>query len=194
MTDQHMSAVQALHAFAHRHVDDAAAQALVDEATRELTGRTVIRPEDDAVPRRFYLRRHQDVSGISGEGRIVDGVRWPDGTVSLRWRGEHPKIDFCDRGVDTVEFVHGHGGATEIVWLDDAEGEPLAAVADASGDERLRRAIEIALSRPVPCPRCSRLTACRCAASRDGGRVDSVLVAVTSWLRREVPAAVEAVS
>lgn len=68
-------------------------------------------------PRRFYLQRDQDISGVSGTGRVCNGVQWPDGSVSLRWLGAHPKIDFAEN-MGVVEFVHLHGGATRIVWLD----------------------------------------------------------------------------
>ncbi|WP_282698038.1 hypothetical protein [Streptomyces sp. CC208A] len=71
-----------------------------------------------AVPRRFYLQRNTDVTGVSGTGRVADGILWPDGTASVRWLGEHPSIVFWDRGQTSVDHVHGHGGATVIVWLD----------------------------------------------------------------------------
>lgn len=35
-------------------------------------------------PRTFRLVRDEDVSGVSGTGAVADGVRWPDGTVTLR--------------------------------------------------------------------------------------------------------------
>lgn len=57
--------------------------------------------------RRFYLQRDTDVTGASGIGRVADGVLWPDGTVSVHW----------DR-LEDAEAVHGHGGATRIVWID----------------------------------------------------------------------------
>lgn len=69
------------------------------------------------TPRRFQLLRHQDVSGVSGTGTVADGVLWPDGTASLRWKGERPSTVHWDRIAD-AEAVHGHGGATEIVWMD----------------------------------------------------------------------------
>lgn len=70
-------------------------------------------------PRRFYLQRDVDVTGASGTGRVADGVLWPDGTVSVRWRGEHQSTVSWDN-FDSAERVHGHGGATRIVWLDEA--------------------------------------------------------------------------
>ncbi|MFF4369664.1 hypothetical protein [Streptomyces sp. NPDC001594] len=66
-------------------------------------------------PRRFHLLRHTDISGVSGTGIVADGILWPDGTASLRWRGERPSTVHWDRIADT-QAVHGHKGATEIVW------------------------------------------------------------------------------
>ncbi len=68
--------------------------------------------------RRFHLLRHHDVIGVSGEGVVADGILWPDGTASVRWRGDHPSVVFWDRGQVSVDHVHGHGGYTEIVWVD----------------------------------------------------------------------------
>lgn len=79
--------------------------------------------------RRFELHRDQDVTGVSGEGVVADGVEFPDGTVALRWRGGWPtSVVFHDRGIEAVEAVHGHGGATRIVWLDAAPPTSPAAV------------------------------------------------------------------
>jgi len=83
-------------------------------------------------PRRFYLDRHTDVTGVSGTGRVADGVLWPDGTASLRWRGDRPSIVFWDRMAD-AEHVHGHVGATRIVWLDPETTDPRAVGGDIAG-------------------------------------------------------------
>lgn len=72
------------------------------------------------LPARFHLQRHIDVSGISGTGTVALGVRWPDGTASVRWLGPRPSIVFWD-SMDDAEAVHGHAGATEIVWADEAQ-------------------------------------------------------------------------
>ncbi|CAL9593619.1 hypothetical protein SUDANB1_05275 [Streptomyces sp. enrichment culture] len=189
MTDPNMTAVEALLAFARRHTDAAAAQALVDQAALELAGRTVVRPEQQLAPLRFVLRRRRDVSGVSGLGDVADGVLWPDGTASVRWRGEHPSTVFWDRGRVSIELIHGHQGATEVVFLDQ-DGEPLAVptptgagVSADSASIRLRRVIEHALRKPVACPKCERIPACRChAADRTERRVDAVLGALAPWL------------
>lgn len=85
-------------------------------------------------PMLFKLVRDQDVSGVSGTGVVADGVIWPDGTVSVRWRGDHPSIVFW-RTLDAVKVIHGHNGATRIV-LPSSERERLGRIADAhSKDE-----------------------------------------------------------
>jgi hypothetical protein len=71
-----------------------------------------------SVTRRFVLRRAEDVNGLTGTGDVADGVLWPDGTASVRWRGERASIVFWAGGVEDVEHVHGHGGLTRIVFLD----------------------------------------------------------------------------
>lgn len=86
-------------------------------------------------PRLFHLQRDHDVSGVSGTGRVANGVLWPDGTVSLRWIGERPSTVHWDRLAD-AEHVHGHGGATRIVWADEQPPVDRAAV--------LREAIDVA--------------------------------------------------
>jgi hypothetical protein len=67
--------------------------------------------------RRFHLERDHDVTGASGTGRVADGVLWPDGTVAVRWRGERASSVHWDRVEDAIA-IHGHGGATRIVWDD----------------------------------------------------------------------------
>lgn len=77
--------------------------------------------------RRFQLRRTEDVSGVSGTGVVAEGVEFTGGAVSLRWLGGWPtSVVFHDRGVESVEHIHGHGGRTELVWLDVEGRDPNA--------------------------------------------------------------------
>lgn len=69
--------------------------------------------------RAFALVRDVDVTGISGTGHVADGVLWPDGSSSIRWRGDNPSVVFWDK-FESVEKIHGHGGSTRIVWVDDS--------------------------------------------------------------------------
>ncbi|MEV8394801.1 MULTISPECIES: hypothetical protein [unclassified Streptomyces] len=182
------TAVDELRALALRSgVDGATVQQLLDDVTTELTGRTVVHRHQNLRPLRFVLRRHTDMSGISGEGSVADGVLWPDSTASVRWRGEHPSIVFWDRGRVSVEFIHGHVGATEVEFLDDADDEPASPMPTGPTPLALRRAIDRALTAPVACPGCGRTTPCRCVASRHEGRVEAILAAVNPWVWHEVP-------
>jgi hypothetical protein len=69
----------------------------------------------NARPRTFRLIRDIDANGVSGTGEIADGCAWPDGTVSVRWRGVHPSIVYW-QDLAAVEAVHGHGGDTRLAW------------------------------------------------------------------------------
>ena len=87
------------------------------------------------VFRRFELHRDTDVSGVSGTGVVADGVEFPDqltvrfddgqhltlpaGWVRLTWRGESSSTALWP-SVGDVEKVHGHNGATRVVWVDPA--------------------------------------------------------------------------
>lgn len=75
--------------------------------------------------RRFVLQRHEDRTGVSGTGVVAEGVEFSNGVVALHWTSEFPtSVVFHHRGMESVEMVHGHSGATEIVWLDRAPSEP----------------------------------------------------------------------
>jgi hypothetical protein len=68
-------------------------------------------------PRAFILQRDEDETGISGTGVVAEGVEFSDGTVALRWISEWPtSVVFHDRGIHSVQAIHGHGDKTRIVW------------------------------------------------------------------------------
>jgi hypothetical protein len=67
--------------------------------------------------RAFVLVRDVDVTGISGTGIVAEGIEFTGGVVALRWLSEFPtSVVFHDRGMESVEAVHGHGGQTRVVW------------------------------------------------------------------------------
>jgi hypothetical protein len=66
--------------------------------------------------RTFYLERAIDLSGISGTGKVAQGVEFDDGTVALRWLSEHPSTAVYEKGIETVRAIHGHNGATRVVF------------------------------------------------------------------------------
>ncbi|MGP4085454.1 hypothetical protein [Streptomyces sp. KR55] len=87
----------------------------------------------------FRLYRDHDVSGISGEGVVAEGVQFSDGWVVTHWLDRppmnEPKTDvWHHKGTGPVTKIHGHGGSTRIVWTDDvaaARREGLAHIAEA---------------------------------------------------------------
>ncbi len=81
--------------------------------------------DDLRSPRRFLLFRKEDVSGVSGTGVVAEGVEFSTGMVALMWLGEWPtSVVFHDRGIESVRVVHGHSGATKIIWLDTTDLVP----------------------------------------------------------------------
>lgn len=70
------------------------------------------------MSRRFHLERDVDVSGVSGTGVVAEGVEFSDDAVVVRWvTGEH-RSTVVWSSITDVEVIHGHGGATRIVWDD----------------------------------------------------------------------------
>jgi hypothetical protein len=78
------------------------------------------------APRPFALYRRSDSTGISGTGVVAEGCAFNDGSAVLRWLSDWPtSVVFHDRGMEAIEKVHGHSGATQVVWMSD-ELQPLA--------------------------------------------------------------------
>ena len=74
--------------------------------------------EEETLPSRFFLQRAEDLSGVSGLGRVAYGVRFPDGIVTLRWTGE-PRCTAVYSSMDDLITIHGHEGRTVVVWIDE---------------------------------------------------------------------------
>jgi hypothetical protein len=70
--------------------------------------------------RMFHLVRGTDISGVSGVGLVAEGVEFTDGRVALRWCAPNgkPSTVVWDSIADAMS-VHGHDGATVVVWLAD---------------------------------------------------------------------------
>ncbi len=67
--------------------------------------------------RLFILVRDVDPSGVSGLGDVAEGVEFSDKTVVLRWRGSTGSTA-VHSSIECVKNVHGHNGATRVVYLD----------------------------------------------------------------------------
>lgn len=70
--------------------------------------------------RRFCFNRVEDISGMSGTGIVVEGVEFSDGRVALRWvTGAAPSSTCIYDSINDAIAIHGHDGATQLVWIDD---------------------------------------------------------------------------
>lgn len=67
--------------------------------------------------RRFVLNRNDDESGNSGTGVVAVGTQYPNGKVSLTWLSHMGTMAWYDT-IEIVKGLHGHGGKTEVIWLD----------------------------------------------------------------------------
>ncbi|MFD9630111.1 hypothetical protein [Streptomyces violascens] len=81
-------------------------------------------------PTLFNLLRDTDVSGVSGTGKVAEGVIFSDGEAAIHWLGEWPTTTTHPKGIVSIKEVHGHHGATRIVLADDPAAR-LARIAEA---------------------------------------------------------------
>ena len=79
-------------------------------------------------PELFSMVREADESGVSGTGRVLDGVRFHNGMVAVCWRTDvgGSKHGFTSMGYypsyEAFEFIHikSHpGNKTKVVWHGD---------------------------------------------------------------------------
>jgi hypothetical protein len=66
--------------------------------------------------RLFHLVRDVDVSGVSGEGIVAEGVELSDGTAVMRWFGELT-CTAVYKNIDSLLQIHGHEGSTNVEWI-----------------------------------------------------------------------------
>lgn len=64
-------------------------------------------------PETFDLVRLHDETGISGTGKVAEGVVFMDGTTALRWLTKHRSTVVYESAREVLA-IHGHGGKTEI--------------------------------------------------------------------------------
>lgn len=65
--------------------------------------------------RTFALIRDTDETGISGTGKVAEGVEFSTGWVALTWLTEVNSMVFYP-SMDNVIHIHGHGGKTRMVF------------------------------------------------------------------------------
>lgn len=67
--------------------------------------------------RRFYLQRDEDESGVSGTGKVAEGLEFEDGTVVLKWLSLKSSLSIFEN-VKHLRDIHGHCGKTKVMWID----------------------------------------------------------------------------
>lgn len=67
--------------------------------------------------RKFHFLREQDISNVSGIGKVAEGCVFDTGEAVVHWLGAHGSINVY-KSLSDVEFVHGHNGATKIIFED----------------------------------------------------------------------------
>lgn len=69
--------------------------------------------------RKFFLLREVDDSGVSGTGRVAEGVQFSNGKCAMAWLTgpKNAGTSVCVyEDVASVERIHGHHGHTKIVF------------------------------------------------------------------------------
>jgi hypothetical protein len=74
--------------------------------------------KDQTCMRRFHFLRITDASGVSGTGVVAEGIEFTNGTVVVSWLTKHRSLAIYDN-IKEAELVHGHNGATKLVFHDD---------------------------------------------------------------------------
>jgi hypothetical protein len=65
--------------------------------------------------RLFYLMRDEDESGVSGLGRVAEGVEFSDGQCVVKWNTNVRSLGVYE-SIGHIRRVHGHGGKTKVVF------------------------------------------------------------------------------
>lgn len=92
--------------------------------------------------RRFYLERKEDPTGISGTGRVAEGVEFEDGTVVWSWLSPIPGVTVAP-SITVIEKLHSHNGRdpTKVVWIDEL-GEDIEGKASEIKTKKLKELTE----------------------------------------------------
>ena len=70
--------------------------------------------------RTFILRRDNDLSGISGTGDVAQGIEFDNGVCAMQWLTKYSSTVVYPN-MHHVVAIHGHNGATRVIWSDHDE-------------------------------------------------------------------------
>lgn len=93
------------------------ADALIDALDRY--GYVVTERPPHDLPAVGFLVRSDDVTGLSGTGRVAWIVEFPDGPCVVRWCVSDVRQTAVFDCCEDVLAIHGHDGRTKAEWHDD---------------------------------------------------------------------------
>lgn len=70
-----------------------------------------------------YILRHEDIHGVSGEGKVADIFEGSNGKCVVIWLSANTSVNVYDN-IKGVENIHGHNGKTEVIWSWEQEPDP----------------------------------------------------------------------
>jgi len=113
---------------------------------------TMTNSEEEPM-RRFHFNRVEDASGISGTGRVAEGVLFDNGLVALTWNSVHKCVNVYTSLAEMMA-VHGHEGKTVMVWIDhdpnDADGPEPELEASPPKSPPPKKPKKLAVKKPKP--------------------------------------------
>ena len=70
-----------------------------------------------AIFKKFYLNRLIDESGMSGLGKVAEGIITPNGMAVMWWLVKPHSVQMY-QSIEDLEWIHGHGQkkTTEIIY------------------------------------------------------------------------------
>lgn len=76
-------------------------------------------------PRRFSMVRQADQSGVSGTGKVLDGVEFSNGKVAVSWRpiagaGGQSSVGVYDSFAvfEAIHITSHPDNGTQVIWHD----------------------------------------------------------------------------
>ncbi len=78
--------------------------------------------DNSNAPVRFFMERREDETGISATGRVLEGVLWQNGQVTVQWRPPMSTITIY-KNFQTFLKIHvtSHPSKNVVVFIDEVE-------------------------------------------------------------------------
>lgn len=77
-------------------------------------------PKPSSAPRTFSMIRGGDESGVSGTGKVLEGVQFSDGTVVVRWltqnQASSTAVYDSFESFNSIHILSHPTNKTRIIW------------------------------------------------------------------------------